>query len=266
MTGFLFAFLATLLAALGARDQLLVAQLAKAQGQRVALLAVALACALGASAAAAKLAAVLLGAEFAGQPAARFIFAGLSLVLAGGEALLLGARRAPEEPTRSLFAAGVVLLAQQVTDAVRFLILGLALATSAPVPAVVGKAMSGRGAVDSGKPRPTTSRWSIRGVADGISAASALPMSSTAPPPKATTQSGANGRAVASAASSIGRVGSSAQGRVIKVQPLARKACNSHSARAGFAPCTNTPRGPNAAMASAARSFMPRPNRICVGV
>ena len=140
MTGFLFAFLATLLAALGARDQLLVAQLAKAQGQRVALLAVALACALGASAAAAKLAAVLLGAEFAGQPAARFIFAGLSLVLAGGEALLLGARRAPEEPTRSLFAAGVVLLAQQVTDAVRFLILGLALATSAPVPAGMGGA------------------------------------------------------------------------------------------------------------------------------
>lgn len=138
MAGFLFAFLACLLASLGARDQLLVAQVSARQGQRPALLGVAILSTLACSAVALAFAKVA-GREVPGE-AARMVFAGLAMVIAGGEALLLGARKAPQEPTGSLFAALVVLAALQITDAVRFLIVGLALTSAAPQTAAMGAA------------------------------------------------------------------------------------------------------------------------------
>ena len=136
MSGALFAFLATLLAALGARDQLLVAQISARQGSRPSLLIIAVLSSALCSAAAAWLATVFVAELPTVQ--ARMVFAGLAMVLAGGEALLLGAKRPPEEPTHSLFAALLVLGAQQITDAARFLILALAMVTAAPLSAGMG--------------------------------------------------------------------------------------------------------------------------------
>lgn len=135
MSGFLFAFLAVLVAAFGARDQALVAHIVRAHGPRITLLAVALLSAFAATALAGA-AALRLLADVA--PPARGIFAGLALLLAGGEMLLWPAPRPPAEPTRSLFAALLVLFAQQLTDASRFLILALGIATAAPIPSALG--------------------------------------------------------------------------------------------------------------------------------
>lgn len=141
MAGFLFAFLACLLASLGARDQVLVAQMTARQGQRPALLLIAIASTVACTAVAAWLAGVV-SHEVPGMPA-RTVFAGLAMALAGGEALLLVRRRPPQEPTGSLFAALVVVAALQVTDAVRFLIVGLSLAAAAPQTAAMGGAAAG---------------------------------------------------------------------------------------------------------------------------
>lgn len=141
MSGFFFAFLAALLASLGARDQLLVAQMTLRQGPRLGLLAVGVLATALTCAAAAWLATTLT-AQVPGS-GAKMIFAGIALVLAGGEAVLLGAKKPPEEPTRSLFAALVVIAAQQVTDAVRFMVVALALLTSSPVTAGIGAFAAG---------------------------------------------------------------------------------------------------------------------------
>jgi hypothetical protein len=55
-------------------------------------------------------------------------------------------RPAPAEPTRSLGAIALVLLAEQVADAARFFVLALAVATGAPPLAAAGGAL-GSGAV-----------------------------------------------------------------------------------------------------------------------
>jgi hypothetical protein len=145
VSGFLFAFLACLLASLGARDQLLVAQMSARQGARPGLLIVALIVTVLTCAAAAWLA-TTLSHQVPGT-GARLIFAGIALALAGGEALILGAKRPPEEPTQSLFAAGLVIAAQQITDAVRFMVLALALLSAAPITAALGAAASGAAAL-----------------------------------------------------------------------------------------------------------------------
>jgi hypothetical protein len=73
-------------------------------------------------------------------PKARAVLAAMALAFAGGEQLLVGGARKPEEPTLSLGAAGIVILAHQVTDAARFLIFAVAVATAAPVAAGIGGA------------------------------------------------------------------------------------------------------------------------------
>lgn len=142
MTGFLFAFIAALLAGIGARDQLTVAGLAARNGQRIGLLAVAVACAAVTAAIAgwaAGLAVPLLeGNERAGQ-----ILIAVALGFAGAEMLVLGARPPPEEPTQSLGAAAIVLTAHQLTDAARFFIFAIAAATAAPISAGAGGAIGG---------------------------------------------------------------------------------------------------------------------------
>ena len=138
MSAALFALVATLLAVLGSRDQLLVAQMTARQGQRPGLLLVAVLASAATCGAAAWLATVMV-AELLTIPA-RTVFAGLALALAGGEALLLGARRPPAEPTHSLFAGLAVIAAQQITDAARFIVLALALLTAAPIAAGIGGA------------------------------------------------------------------------------------------------------------------------------
>lgn len=140
MTGFMFALLATLLAGIGARDQMTVAALAMRQGQRPGLLVVAVLTSIATAAFAAYAGlkvAPLLTAN------ARMIFAAIALALAGGESLLLKPRPSPEEPTQSLGATAIVLVAHQVTDAARFLVFAIAVATAAAIPAGLGGAVGG---------------------------------------------------------------------------------------------------------------------------
>ena len=140
MTGFLFAFIAVLLAGIGARDQVTVARLSAGMGQRPSLLAVAIAICMATAAFAAW---VSLEVAPLLAPKARTLFAGIALLFAGIESLLLSPGRKPAEPTQSLAATAIVLLAHQATDAARFLIFGLAVATGAALPAGAGGAIGG---------------------------------------------------------------------------------------------------------------------------
>lgn len=129
MPAFYLTLIAVLLAGFGARDQVTIAGLGLRQGQRPAVLVTAI---LGA----------LLSASFAAYaahfmleqlpPPARTIFAAIALGLAGLESMILAPRRDPREPTNSLGALGIVLLAQQVMDAARFVIFGMAVGYAAP--------------------------------------------------------------------------------------------------------------------------------------
>ncbi len=144
MIAFYFTFLAVVFAGLGARDQALVAALSRHQGPRPGVLIVAGVLGLLSAALAAWLALAvtpLLG------PEARTFFAGLALLFAGGESLVLVPRREPREPSHSLGALAIILASQQLTDAARFLVFGIAVATSAPLPAGGGGALGGLVAV-----------------------------------------------------------------------------------------------------------------------
>ncbi len=140
MTGILFTLLAVILAGLGGRDQATVAALAERQGRRPGLLAVAIAASL-ITAAIASWAAFALIPTLTGK--VRLIPAALALGLAGAEMLILSPPRKPSEPTRSLGAAALVLLAQQMVDSARFLVFAIAVATAAPLLAGIGGAVGG---------------------------------------------------------------------------------------------------------------------------
>lgn len=145
-------------ASFGARDQALVVDLGKVQGRRPLLLLVAL-LATAVTTALAVWAAVRLSASLA--PPARVLFSAMALLTAGGEMVLLGPRRAPREPTHSLFATWLVLMGLQITDGARFLALAMAVGTAAPVPVALGAAAGGMGALALGwaAPRLTTAAW-----------------------------------------------------------------------------------------------------------
>jgi hypothetical protein len=116
------------------------ASLARGQGQRPALLVVAvlLSCATAALAAWASL---LIAPMMVTN--ARLMMVALALGLAALECWLQTPPRAAHEPTRSLAALGIVLASQQLTDAARFLIFAIAIAVSAPFPAGLGGAVGG---------------------------------------------------------------------------------------------------------------------------
>ena len=133
MSSFLFGFAAALLLTIGARDQLLVARLADRLG------AVILAAGL-VSAGVTALAMALAGDAIAGilPVAAQQMLVAIALVVASVELFWLNRDRRPKEPTRSPFAAFVVLLARQWGDAARFLLFALATATALPAHVAAG--------------------------------------------------------------------------------------------------------------------------------
>jgi hypothetical protein len=140
MAGFLFAMLATIIAGVGARDQLLVARMALCeggglQGARPAVLLAAMVVALSSAAAAgwagSTLAPLLV-------PRAQALLIALALGLAALELLFIRPGRRPEEPTASLGAFAIVLLAQQLTDAARLLVFVMAASSAVPQMSVVG--------------------------------------------------------------------------------------------------------------------------------
>jgi hypothetical protein len=144
VTAAFLAFLAALLSGVGARDQMLLGGLAARRPVPPMLLAVALSTTVLAAVVAAKTAQVLSPMLI---PDARVMFAGLAALLAGAECLVIRPRRTPEEPTRSVFAAAIVLLAHQLTDGARFLIFAIAVATAVPTGAALGGAAGGVGTV-----------------------------------------------------------------------------------------------------------------------
>jgi hypothetical protein len=140
VSAFYFAFIAVLLAGLGARDQATIAALSQRQGARPGVLLTGIAISL-ATATFAAWAASVVAPEL--TPRARLAMAVIALGLAGHEALWPFASRRPQEPTASLGALAIVLLAHQLTDAARFLVFGIAVALAAPVAAGIGGAVGG---------------------------------------------------------------------------------------------------------------------------
>ena len=139
MASFLLTLLAALAVGVGARDQMLVAWMAARPGAKsgpgVGLLVTAIGVALF-SAGLAGWAGSLAAPQLA--PPARVLLVALALGLAALELLVLRPGRRPAEPTASLGALAVVLLAQQVTDAARLLVFALAASSAVPQFAVLG--------------------------------------------------------------------------------------------------------------------------------
>lgn len=135
MSSFLFGFAAALLLTIGARDQLLVARLARPLGALILLAAL-----LSAIFTAGLMA--LAGDAIAKMlpNAARQMLVAIALVLGAIELLWPKREKRPKEPTRSPFAAFVVLLLRQWGDAARFLLFALAAATALPAHVALGGA------------------------------------------------------------------------------------------------------------------------------
>lgn len=140
MAGFLFALVAILATGLGARDQVLVARLAP----RPAVALVGMACA----------AATGLAAGWAGiritpllTPGARTVLVALALAIAATELFLVRPGRRPLEPTQSLGALGIVLVAEQLFDAGRLLIFAIAAASQLGPAAAGGGALGGAASI-----------------------------------------------------------------------------------------------------------------------
>jgi hypothetical protein len=135
MNGVLLALVAAFLAGIGARDQTLLAHLSARGGPRPAWLAVAVATGAGAA-----ILAAWAGAQAAPElaPKLRALLAALALALAGGELCLFARVKPPKEPTNSLGAAAIVLLAHQITDASRLLVFAIAVSWPAAQTALGG--------------------------------------------------------------------------------------------------------------------------------
>ncbi len=140
MGAFYLTLIAVLFSGVAARDQIMIAALTRRQGQRLGLLVTALVLAGLTCAAAAYLANEVLRSL---PPPARGILAAIVLAFAGLESLILSPRKEPREPTHSLGALGIVLLACQVTDAARFTLFGIAVGTGAPLAAGLGGGLAG---------------------------------------------------------------------------------------------------------------------------
>ncbi len=138
MTGYILTFIAVLLAGVGARDQIALASLVRSHGARPGLLVIAVIVSI-ASCALAGWAATLIAPSLPNGNA-RLFLAALALGFAGGEALVLSPGRDAKEPTHSLAALAVVLAFYQLTDAARFLVFGIGVASSAPLSAALGGA------------------------------------------------------------------------------------------------------------------------------
>ena len=135
--------LAVLAAGLGARDQVLMARMAG----RGSVLAIGLGCALlttGAAGWAGHAVAPLLNSP------TRALLVAMALGFAAVELILVRPGRKPLEPTQSLGAFTVVILAQQLTDAARFTVFAIAAASPVPWVAVGGGAIGSAATVLAG--------------------------------------------------------------------------------------------------------------------
>jgi hypothetical protein len=154
MPALFLALLTSALAMLAARPTLQTARLAAALGSSAGLLVACWTTAIATSALAGW-GGAWLSPQMA-SAAAKGMFVAFALALSGIELLFLRSRAKPGEPTRSLGAMLIVLAAEQVTDAARFFVLALSVATAGPVLAAAGGAL-GSGAV-------LTAAWAVGGA------------------------------------------------------------------------------------------------------
>ena len=153
---FFIALVLAFLTAIGGRDQLLIARLRAANGSRggLSLLMTGIVCAL-ATGAFATWAGGLVDAMI--SDAAETMLVAFALGLAGVELLWPNREKRLIEPTRSLGAIALVLLARQVSDGPRFVIFALAANSGAVLLTGIGGALGGAIAIVLG--------WSL---ADGL--------------------------------------------------------------------------------------------------
>lgn len=141
MSGFFLAFLLVALCSLGARDAMLVGQLSRGFAKALPLLAPAW-LASCASALAAGVGGMWLAPMM--PPGGKAMLVAMALGAAAVEMIWRNRRRRePAEPTRSIFAIGLVLLFHQLGDAARFLVFALALSSAEPVLVMAGAALGG---------------------------------------------------------------------------------------------------------------------------
>ncbi|WP_260926847.1 hypothetical protein [Novosphingobium sp. 9] len=176
MPAFYLTFLAVLLAGFGARDQITMASLARVQGQRPGVLLTGMVCAFLTAGLAAWAGLWMLGHL---PPPARGIFAAMALAIAGVESLLVVPRKTLLEPTLSLGALALVLVAQQITDAARFVVLAMAVGMAAPLVSGLAGAFAGAALAVLAWSQPDwlytlSARWVRRGVGATLMLVAAL--------------------------------------------------------------------------------------------
>lgn len=147
MDSFLLTLLLVFAIALGGRDQVIVAQLSDRLERSGQLLVVGLACSLASAAAmawaGASLAAIL-------PPRASDMLVAFALLAAAFELAWPARTKPPAEPTRSLGAIAIVLLARQVGDGARFVVFAFAAGALYPVVTIIGGALGGGAAIGLG--------------------------------------------------------------------------------------------------------------------
>ena len=145
MPSFFFAFLAALLIGQGARDQLLVARMARETGRGILLAgwSAAILSATGMAWAGAVIAQIL-------PTSGRHMLVAFALLAAAAELAWPNREKAMSVPTYSTFAGFLVLLSRQLGDASRFVIFALAAATALPGLSAVGGALGGGAALTFG--------------------------------------------------------------------------------------------------------------------
>lgn len=141
---FLLSLVLVFAIAAGGRDSHVMAGLSDGLGRAPLLLATGIGCALASAALMA-----WLGATFAAMlpyTAAQMLVA-FALCLAALELVLPLRIKQPAEPTRSLGAIALVLLARQIGDAARFIIFALAALAHFPAFSALGGGIAGAGAL-----------------------------------------------------------------------------------------------------------------------
>ena len=147
MPAFLFALVTVALTSFGGRDQLLVADLSARQGQRVGLLLV------GCIIAVLTAGAMALSGQYIASmlpSAGKTMLVAFALLAATFELAWPVKTKKPEEPTYSLGATAIVMLARQVGDGSRFLIFAFAAWSGTPWFAAAGGAVGGIIAIAAG--------------------------------------------------------------------------------------------------------------------
>jgi Ca2+/H+ antiporter, TMEM165/GDT1 family len=154
MIPFYLTFVAVVLSGLASRDQVTIASITRAQGQRPLLLILAILVSIATAAFAGWAASQIIPLM---QPDPRVFLCAMAVLFAGAESLVLAPRGSGREPTRSAGAFALVMLFHQLTDAARFIVFGIAVAAQASITAAAGGALGGIVLVAMG--------WAYPGVA-----------------------------------------------------------------------------------------------------